>query len=496
LFSGNQNEELEYKMLDEEAEKVPPGSDGLVALETFQGSRTPVTDPLARGAIVGLTLSHGRSHIWRALLEAVCFGTRACVEGLAKAGHGCDEIVIAGGATRSPLWLQMHADVTGKPVVVCENADAPLLGCAILASVGAGIHPTAEAAVQAMVRTAKRIEPNPAVAETYSDLYNGVYSKLSSAVRPVVHSISQLRGGGSIETLDCSLSDTTPLGDKRVTPDLRVRGGGGAEPYQDVSAMAEEKGEQPYPIVSPSLLASDWSNIESEIERCVKAGLFHLHIDVFDGVFLDSPYALTFGPQMIEAMRRCSKRHTCKIVLDVHLCVYRPARYVEAMAKAGADRIIFQWEAMAKEANTNDDTADDTIGQLEQAVELAEAIREYGMLCGISINPQTGVEEILPLLESGLVDLVDILAVEPGFGGQSFQESALGKIQQLRRWIDAKGDESHQEVDIKLLVDGGINAETSPLVIEAGADILVAGTFLFKHPSSISDGAKELLSKK
>ena len=103
-----------YPELDAEAVEVPVGCDGLLALETFQGSRTPVTDPLQRGALVGLTLSHTRAHIWRALLEAVCLGTRACVEALAKAGHSAAEVLVAGGATRSPQWLQMHADATGR----------------------------------------------------------------------------------------------------------------------------------------------------------------------------------------------------------------------------------------------------------------------------------------------------------------------------------------------------------------------------------------------
>jgi sugar (pentulose or hexulose) kinase len=101
--------DLDYAHLDREAALISPGCDGLVALETFQGSRTPVTDPLARGALVGLTLKHTRAHVWRALMEAVCFGTRACVDGLAKAGHEANEIIIAGGTVRSPLWLQMHA---------------------------------------------------------------------------------------------------------------------------------------------------------------------------------------------------------------------------------------------------------------------------------------------------------------------------------------------------------------------------------------------------
>ena len=181
---------VEYKVLDNEADSIPPGSDGLVALETFQGSRTPVTDPLARGALVGLTLSHTRAHIWRALMESVAFGTRGCLEGLEKAGHKCDEIIIAGGVTRSDKWLQIHADVTGKPIVVCEFSDAPLLGCAILASVSAGVHDSVESAVAHMVRQSKRIEPSEKATKIYNDLYNNVYSRLSEAARPIAHSIA------------------------------------------------------------------------------------------------------------------------------------------------------------------------------------------------------------------------------------------------------------------------------------------------------------------
>jgi ribulose kinase len=241
--------------LDDEAASISPGSDGLIALETFQGSRTPVTDPLARGALVGLTLSHSRGHVWRALMEGVCFGTRACIDGLESAGHKCDEIIIAGGTTRSPLWLQMHSDVTGKSVVLCENIDAPLLGCAILASVGAGVHDNVQDAVAAMVRISRRIEPNPDTAKDYNRIYNHVYSKLSSSVRPIVHSLAQLRGG----------------------------------------TMSDCEGSV---VISPSVLAADWANMSKAIHTCLEAGLPRLHVDVFDGVSLDSPDALTFGPQV------------------------------------------------------------------------------------------------------------------------------------------------------------------------------------------------------
>lgn len=112
-------ESISYRELDAQAAQVAPGCERLVLLETFQGLKTSVTDPLARGAMVGFTLSHTRAHMWRAVLEeAACYGTRGRIEGLERVGHPCQEIIIAGGITREDLWLQMHADVTGKPVVV------------------------------------------------------------------------------------------------------------------------------------------------------------------------------------------------------------------------------------------------------------------------------------------------------------------------------------------------------------------------------------------
>lgn len=440
IFGGD----VEYTQLDDEASHIPPGSEGLVALETFQGSRTPVTDPLARGALIGLTLSHTRSHIWRALMEGVCFGTRACMEGLANAGHECGEIVIAGGATRSPLWLQMHADITGKPVVVCENADAPLLGSAILASVGAGIHRSVDDAVKAMVRTSKRVEPDPQKTAIYNQLYERVYQKVSTSVQPVSHAIAALRGG-SIENKDSS-----------------------------------------HPIISPSLLACDWSRMKSEIGRCLKAGAPHLHIDVFDGVFLDSPWAFTFGPQMIQAIRQSCDELTVEhnnlvtVVLDLHVCVDRPHRFVQPMADAGATRFIFQWEAMS---GTTDDQ------RFASAALLAQDVVRSGMKCGVSINPETQFQEILPLLETGLVDVVDCLSVNPGFGGQDFQPNTLEKIRGLAEW--------RQETSIAFLImcDGGVNADTAPAIHQAGADVLVAGTFLFRHSKGLGFGLDELRSQ-
>ena len=395
--------EIDYSMLDTEAAEVNPGCDGLIALETFQGSRTPITDPLARGALIGLTLSHTRAHVWRALMEAVCYGTRACIEGLSNAGHRCDEIIIAGGATRSPFWLQMHADVTGKPVVVCENADAPLLGCAILASVAVGVHATVSDAVQSMVRTSKRIEPTDYLKESYSKFYDNVYAELRTAARAVTHSMAALQREKSRK--ESPLLETVMV----------LEGGATTTTQNGLEDSSDNE-----PTISPSLLACDWSNIAREVDQCLNAGTNRLHVDIFDGVFLDSPYALTFGPQMVQAIRRCSEQ----AILDLHMCVERPSRYVPVMAEAGANTFIFQWEAMA----------DDEAGQLAAAIRLAKFIVEHGMDCGVSINPATSEEEIFPLLETGLISVVDVLAVEPGFGGQAFQPGALQKIDRLRRF--------------------------------------------------------------
>jgi ribulose kinase len=254
-----------YKTLDEEASAIPPGCDGLVALETWQGSRTPHTDPLARGALLGLTLSHTRAHIYRSLLEAVCYGTRSCLDALEEAATSSsstesNEVVIAGGATRSDLWLQLHADITGRTFVLNENADGPLLGCAILASVGAGIYSSVEEAVQNMVRRERRIAPRTDTKKVYNRLYEEVYMKVRPSVTNVFHALANLRGGGDSGSMrHGSMSDIewSKVGRNRVNAEDKslhgcldncieqcsIRGGGSAKRT---------------PIISPSLLASDW----------------------------------------------------------------------------------------------------------------------------------------------------------------------------------------------------------------------------------------------
>jgi ribulose kinase len=223
LVSGPVDDKVSYKVLDDEAAAIPPGSDGLVALETWQGSRTPHTDPLARGAFAGLTLAHSRAHVFRSILEAVCFGTRSCFDALEAAASQtsdmpkADEVVLAGGATNSPLWIQLHADITGRTFVLNENSDGPLLGCAVLASVGAGIHASVDDAVEKMIRRERKIEPREDVRKIYDRLYKELYLKLRPGVKQVFQAISEVRGGDA----------------------------------------SNEHSSKPF-IISPSLLAADW----------------------------------------------------------------------------------------------------------------------------------------------------------------------------------------------------------------------------------------------
>jgi len=241
-----------------------------------------------------------------------------------------------------------------------------------------------------------------------------------------------------------------------------------------------------------SFLLLSWhpTDIKGEIEKCLNAGVPWLHIDVFDGVFLDSPNALTFGPHMVDSIRKRFIDQQEELTLDVHLCVERPERYSRPMAEAGATRIIFQWEAMM--GNKEDGNNNSNIAALSSAVAFARTITSLGMKCGISINPETDVTSVYPLLDTGMVDLVDILAVEPGFGGQQFNHVAIQKIAMLRQYIDE--NLNARGIDyVKILVDGGINRHTSSLVMDAGADILVAGTALFRHPQGFEEALKELL---
>lgn len=191
-FKRHFAEHTSFEALNEGAAALPPGAEGLLVLDHFQGNRTPYTDANARGVISGLTLKHGPAHLFRAMIEGVSFGSALIFETMRANGFSPEEIVICGGATRSDLWLQIHADTAGLPLVLTEVADAPALGSAILAAVGAGCYGNIVEASDAMVRTVNRIEPDQARHQAYQPFYQA-YKDTYPAIADIVH--RQSRGG-------------------------------------------------------------------------------------------------------------------------------------------------------------------------------------------------------------------------------------------------------------------------------------------------------------
>ncbi|HAK05583.1 MAG TPA: ribulose-phosphate 3-epimerase [Firmicutes bacterium] len=204
------------------------------------------------------------------------------------------------------------------------------------------------------------------------------------------------------------------------------------------------------PIIAPSLLAADFSILATEIKRVSDAGATYLHFDVMDGHFVDN---ISFGLPVLQSL--ATKHH---LINDVHIMIDDPRRYAARFVQAGAHIVTFHYEACANERDIKSVIA---------------SIVGTGGLPGMSIRPRTSVEVLLPFLKE--LHLVLIMSVEPGFGGQSFNEEAFERIKYLRKFIDDNGYKTLIEVD------GGINATTGPLAVAAGADILVAGTYLFGH---------------
>ena len=168
--------------LNAEAALLPPGSEGLTVLDHFQGNRTPHTDAYSRGVLVGLALGHGRAHVYRAMIEGISFGTRQILDVMTAAGVAIDTIVIGGGASHSPLWVQVHADTARRPVSVPRTTDAPALGSAILAAVGAGEFADIDAGIAAMVRIDRVVEPDPLHADAYAEAFDR-YDRLYAALK-------------------------------------------------------------------------------------------------------------------------------------------------------------------------------------------------------------------------------------------------------------------------------------------------------------------------
>lgn len=200
--------------------------------------------------------------------------------------------------------------------------------------------------------------------------------------------------------------------------------------------------------ISPSILAADFAKLGEEVKRISDAGCDYVHIDVMDGHFVPN---ITIGPVVIEKLRPYSDK-----VFDVHLMIEEPIRFIGDFVKSGADLITVHVEGAT------------------HLHRLIQTIKGYGVKAGVSLNPATPCEWVKPVLKD--IDMVLLMTVNPGFGGQSFIDSSLDKIRQMKSMIDEAG------VDCDIQVDGGITLDNIEAVVQAGANVIVAGSAIFNSP--------------
>ncbi len=214
------------------------------------------------------------------------------------------------------------------------------------------------------------------------------------------------------------------------------------------------------PIISPSLLSADFANLQRDVEMLNRSEADWLHMDVMDGVFVPN---ISFGFPVLEAVSKISKKP-----LDVHLMIVKPERYVAQTAKCGAMMMTVHYEACT---------------HLHRTV---QEIHAAGMKAGVSLNPSTPVSVLEDII--GDVELVLLMSVNPGFGGQKFIENTIQKVQRLRQLIQQSG--SHALIE----VDGGVQEDTAPRLVQAGTDALVSGSYIFKasDPIAVIRSLKEL----
>lgn len=197
--------------------------------------------------------------------------------------------------------------------------------------------------------------------------------------------------------------------------------------------------------IAPSILSADFSKLGEEIKDVEKGGADYIHVDVMDGHFVPN---ITIGPLIVESIRPITK-----LPLDVHLMIENPDQYIEAFAKAGADYITVHVEACR---------------HMHRTIQL---IKSFGVKAGVVLNPATPVQMIDHIIDD--LDMVLLMSVNPGFGGQKFIPSVLTKIKQVKELVVQKG------LNVEIEVDGGVNKETAPLCIQAGATVLVAGSAVY-----------------
>ncbi len=210
--------------------------------------------------------------------------------------------------------------------------------------------------------------------------------------------------------------------------------------------------------ISTSILSADFGHLADQIAAAEAGGTDWIHIDAMDGHFVPN---LSMGPFIVATCKRLTT-----LPLDVHMMIEKPERLIEDFAKAGATSLTIHPEASPNLHRT------------------LQSIRALGCRAGVSINPGTSAEAVQPVL--GLVDLVLVMSVNPGYSGQNFLPETLAKVRQIRAWLDESGSQAD------LQIDGGITVETLPLALEAGVNVFVAATAIFKHPQGIAAGIQAL----
>ena len=213
-------------------------------------------------------------------------------------------------------------------------------------------------------------------------------------------------------------------------------------------------------IISPSVLSADFANLERDVKRVADAGAKWIHIDVMDGHFVPN---ITIGAPVVKSLRKA-----CDLVLDVHLMISEPKKYVGDFIKAGSDIITFHYEA-----------------QKELTLDIIKEIKSSGVKAGLSIKPQTSADEIREFIP--YLDLVLIMTVEPGFGGQKFMHECVQKIADIKEFARL-----YKRDDLYIQVDGGINDKTANICKNLGANSLVAGSYIF-NSSNINQAVASLL---